>query len=42
MGGIPQENKFQELQGSNLEVKLITPISITDSHFGTIAAILDF
>ena len=42
---------FEELQGLNLELKLITPISITVSHFetkkygshlGTMAAILDF
>ena len=33
---------FEELQGWNLELKLITPISSTGSHFGTMAAILDF
>ena len=33
---------FEELQGGNSELKLITPISITGSHFGTMAAILDF
>ena len=33
---------FEELQGWNSELKLITPISITGSHFGTMAAILDF
>ena len=33
---------FEELQGWNLELKLITPISITGSHFGAMAAILDF
>ena len=33
---------FEELQGWNWELKLITPISITGSHFGTMAAILDF
>ena len=30
------------LQACNSELKLITPISITGSHFGTMAAILDF
>ena len=33
---------FEELQSWNSELKLITPISITGSHFGTMAAILDF
>ena len=33
---------FEELQGRNLELKLITPIYITGSHFGTMVAILDF
>ena len=33
---------FKDLQGWNSEVKLITPIYITVSHFGTMAAILDF
>ena len=34
--------QFEELYGWNFELKLITPISITGSHFGTKAAILDF
>ena len=33
---------FEELQVSNSELKVITPISITGSHFGTMTAILDF
>ena len=28
-------------EGLNLEIKLITPISITDNHFGNMAAILE-
>ena len=33
---------FEELQGLNSELKLITPISITGSHFGNMVVILDF
>ena len=33
---------FDELQGSHLRFQLITPRSITDRNFGTIASILDF
>ena len=33
---------FEELQGWNLELKLITPIYIIVSYFGIMAAILDF
>ena len=33
---------FEELQGGSSELKLITPTSITSSHFGTMAAILVF
>ena len=32
---------FEELQDSKFEFKLITPKSITGTHFGTMAAILD-
>ena len=32
---------FEELQGWNLGLKLITLVSITGSHFGTKAAIFD-
>ena len=33
---------FEELQGCNSELKIITPIPISGSHFGTMVAILDF
>ena len=33
---------FEELQSWNLELKVITPTSITDSHFGTMAVMLEF
>ena len=33
---------FEELQGWNSKLNLITPIYITGSHFGIMAAILDF
>ena len=33
---------FGELQGCNLEVNLINPISIIHTNFGTVVAILDF
>ena len=33
---------FEELQGWKSEFKLITPVSITGCHFGTMVDILDF
>ena len=33
---------FKELQGWNLEFKLITPKSISGTYFNTVVAILDF
>ena len=33
---------FEQLQGCNLEFKLITPKSITETHIWTIEVILDF
>ena len=32
---------FEELQGWNSELKLITPMSITGIHFGIMSAILE-